>query len=774
MKKALLILFVTLYVLPNTYSQTITGKIISKEDLQPLPGATIKIFYNDSVLNNTYISNNEGIFSQKITVKEFNLNISYIGYKNVNMHIQNYALKDIDLGSIIMSADNSKILDDVTITAKNIRYDTDKMVVFPSIQQLKSSTKALDLLQHLQLSGLFVDPIMQKVSIAGTSDVIYKINGVNATLKQVAALKADQIQRIEYSKTPSIREADTNSGYINVIIKKEETGTYLNTSILGAVSTGFLNGDANIKTVFGKSELALDYYVNWRDYNHRWSTANEKYCYPDYDTIQIKQDGRKAPFGYLMQDINLTYAYNNTQNIFIFRFLNSINRSFDRNYIDLYKNANRTSILFRNIHSKSKDYTPSLDMYYSRIFDEKQGIDLNLVGTLMNSDYNRSLVDTYHDGDSDNTYIKNTTNGNKKSLIFESFYYNRKHKINYNIGLKSNYSHTNNKYNSVDINKINRLSIYPYISISSKIKNLSYTLGTGLQVLKDKDYSNSKNYFKNLTTLTLFYKKNDSWNIKNMFRFTPNFPNLSDLNEIDQKQDSLMIVRGNPLIKPSQTIYNKIELNCQMKSNINLTFGLNFRKTFDPIRNNYYFDTSVKSFITQRDNLKNEHQIGSNVDFEWNSILNIFNISSGAAYNHYQSKDNLNSLHLNSFDWYFFLNAQIKNISIDAGYKKPAKELTGQVIYLNENYSSVGISYKKNNLSINGGVILPFTYGTKYRTDIRNSAYQSVKNIYIKNNANMFYFGLSYNISWGKSIYKINKRLNNADRDNGILKIKDN
>lgn len=38
----------------------------------------------------------------------------------------------------------------------------------------------------------------------------------------------------------------------------------------------------------------------------------------------------------------------------------------------------------------------------------------------------------------------------------------------------------------------------------------------------------------------------------------------------------------------------------------------------------------------------------------------------------------------------------------------------------------------------------------------------------------MFYVSLSYNINWGRSIFQSNKRLQNSDRVNSILKVNDN
>lgn len=72
------------------------------------------------------------------------------------------------------------------------------------------------------------------------------------------------------------------------------------------------------------------------------------------------------------------------------------------------------------------------------------------------------------------------------------------------------------------------------------------------------------------------------------------------------------------------------------------------------------------------------------------------------------------------------------------------------------------------------GILFPFTKGSKYRTEQLNQVIASDRNVLIRNNRNMFYVSLSYNINWGRSIFQSNKRLQNADRMNNILKVNDN
>lgn len=750
------------------WGQDVKGKIVDGKDSSELSGVTIKILKSDSVYYSGTTTNAKGEFKFKIPFKQFYLIVSHIGYYESKLFVDNQdGSANKNLGNIIMhEATNS--LDEVVVAASPIIEDLNKLVAYPTSKQLKGSVSGVDLLQNLRLTGLFVDPIQQKIEIQGTSGVIYRINGVNATYQQVAALKADEIERVEYAQTPSARELASNSGVINLILKKARTGTYLFADAVGAVSTGFINGNANIKTVFGKSELSLSYVVNWRDYSKRWSHESETYYYPT-DTLILNKKGRYAPFGYLSQNINLGYTFNDVKNVLSIQFLNSTYASRDRNYIDVYREKPNPAQSFRNIYAKFDNYTPSLDLYYIRKINEQQAVEVNAVATLMNTDYTRSFVDRYPTHE---YVINNMTDGHKKSVIFEGLYYHNKKAINYNVGVKGSFSDVHNTYES-EKNRLKRLNLYPYASVDGKMKDIAYSIGTGVEMMYTNDMEKDTRYFRNLTTLSLFYKKNDVWSLRYTFRYTPSYPSLSDLNSIDQKQDSLIVIRGNPLLKPSQTINNKLTFTYAI-SKVRVTTGLSASKTFDAMGDAFFYDSNISSFVSITKNQEYNRRFGADMNIYLNSIFNLFSLSVGGNWDNYKTKGEGYVHKLNDLTWYVFGAMQLKDFTVDFGYRKPSRQLFGEMLVLSENYSSVGVTYKKKAFSVKTGLYYPFSSGTKYSTERKSAIAPSIRNVYVKDNANMFYVGLSYNISWGKSLFNVKKNMYNSDWDKGVLKINDN
>ena len=69
-------------------------------------------------------------------------------------------------------------------------------MAYPSAKQVEAATSSLGLLKSMMLPQLFVDPVQESISISGVSGVIYRINGVNASLQEVKALNPQQIARV--------------------------------------------------------------------------------------------------------------------------------------------------------------------------------------------------------------------------------------------------------------------------------------------------------------------------------------------------------------------------------------------------------------------------------------------------------------------------------------------------------------------------------------------------------------------------------------------------
>ena len=749
-------------------AQNISGRVLASDDSIPLSGATIRVLLQDSSYIKEFTTDKQGHFFGIIEHSICKLEISYLGYEKNIVMIQRTDSKDIKLGDIFL-APVSTDLEGVEVTAQSLIHKADKIIIYPNEKQVKASTSCLNLLQSLLLPNLFVDPVQESISIQGTSGVIYRINGVKASLNEVKVLKPDQIHRIDYKQIPAIRELDSNSGTIDFILKEPHTGTSISSSILSAITTGMLNGNFNLRTNYRRSVFSIDYNVNYRNYSKRKTSELEDYLFPDGDILVWDKQGEYAPFGYTQHNIGIGYLLKNQNDILNIRFNNSIYTQHDDNIMNIFQNQEK--ILHRNIYSIFSHYIPSIDFTYNRNLKNDQGIEINLVGTLSNYDYERRLRDTKENEVFSD--INNTTDGNLKSIIGEAFYWKEKKNFNFSAGLKSTYQFIHNNYYPSDDVTIRNFTGYPYLQINGIFNNISYTLGTGLEYQYQKQAGKSLNYFRNASSLSLSYKK-EKWNIKYSINYRPFFPNLSSLSDILQHIDTLSATKGNRELKPYSNLKNQIDFTVSDNRRFISILTLTTNKVFNPIQQDIVFSKFDNKFIYQEHNQDYDLNYGAQLIAQMSNIFNLFTIQAFGGWNYYKSKGDLYSHSYNDFYYGFYIGMMYKNLNINAVWRKPQKTLFGHYLMTGENYSNISASYKIKRVSLGCGIQFPFTEGAKYRTQRLAENASSDRNVLIRNNRNMFYLNLSYDINWGRSIFNINKRLYNSGNGNGILKINDN
>lgn len=104
-------------------------------------------------------------------------------------------------------------------------------------------------------------------------------------------------------------------------------------------------------------------------------------------------------------------------------------------------------------------------------------------------------------------------------------------------------------------------------------------------------------------------------------------------------------------------------------------------------------------------------------------------------------------------------------------YQTQKKSLVGQTTKSIPSMASVELSYKPiKDLTVTGGIRYPFYNSWKQVTSVSGtSLLQRTETERIVNNANMVYVNLVYNISFGKSKSGAKLKIQNKDRDSGIL-----
>ncbi len=764
----LLLLFVSLLYSNQVFGQTINGMILSATDSMPISGAAIKILRMDSTFIKGYISNADGSFSLQIPKNnQVKVIISYIGFSTSEIQLKGIN-GNTNVGKVFLSEDTKK-LGEVVVKANNIINTVNKSIIYLNSIQLKVSNSSLDLLKNLNLPGLYVDAIEQKVNING-SQPVYMINGVSKTLHEILTVNPQSIARIEYESSASIRYADKNvGGVINIILKQKEDGGSFYGNVFGSPQTGFLNSDIYSSYNWGKSEVSVNYFNDWRDYKHRWTDKNEEFI-SENKTIDRNFVGVNSPFGYLTQGVYLNYSYQPNNNMM---FYATFKNDFGNQHTSINGNITEQPTMlsyFRDSKSLFRSYAPALDLFLKKRLKNNQSLEINIVGTLQNNHYDRNLKDSVAPY---TTEMNNKIHNLHKSVISEIVYIKSFKKIYFNLGYQNKISYTKNIYtDNSAVERLHQNNNYAYGSMSGSINKFSYNIGTGIKIFSVKNDLDNKVYIKNHSMLSVMYALNDNFNIKLSSFYTPNIPGLSQLSNVTQKYDDILYIKGNPDLKAASTLGSKLYANYE-KGNFssNLTVGLQRQI------NTLYLDvepSANNTFISEPRNGVGDNNFNVEYKCSYSGLLNHINLYSTVGYNSFTSEGENFKHHLNNFYWDFTAQVYYGKWTLNGFYVKPKKTLMAQILDLGENNSLISLQYKHQNLSLFAAVKYPFaTNGWQWSQKDLSKVNPNTTSVYIKDNSRMILLGVTYSLDYGKKLRKLNKNLNNVDTSTNMLKVQE-
>lgn len=729
----------------------------------------------DSLIKNRLLTNKKGAFAWiGLPPRQYIFFIGLKGYRDVRILVDWKNDRNMDLGTIrLVPNDMEKGIElpEVTVQANSIIQKVDKMIVFPQAEQVKMSAGSMDLLHTLDLPGMNVNAIEQRVSIDGQAPV-YQINGRPQTREQVLGLKPDEIARIEYSNNPSIRYANQNvGGMINFILKERQTGGSVYTNITASPMTGFLNGTLSSTFNYKKSEFSLLYNNSWRDYDKRWTDRSEAFENGS-NRMERFSKGTNSPFGYLSQDINLGYTIQiDENNMFNATFINYFGRQHTSINAQIEQNGmGEIADFMRQSKAVFKAYSPSLDLFFLHKFRKGQSLEFNVVGTLNSGKYDRSLRDEYNDDTEE--LITNDADNKRRSLIAEVVYRKLFKSQQLSLGAKHIQSYTKNEYGGADaaMTEMTSGNTYLYGEWSGKIKRLSYSVGTGVKFYNVDNKTEKRDYIRNLTTLSLMYPIFKRLRVSYLFQFTPTLPTLSQLSDVEQTYEDILSVRGNAHLKAFHTMRNRFLFTYSYKK-LRANLWLSHTKAFDPISLFTFYESS--RFVSEYQNQHYNQQTNVQLDVNLSKLFNCLNLSIIGGWNRYSTSGSQYHHQLYNLYWSASMQAYHKGWNLSCSYTRPQKSLSGEVVNTGENYSTAMIGYRIKNLYVRGGVYYPFTSAWKSKTSSLSAANPYSETVRIKDNGNMIVLGVTYNFGYGKSLKKSRKNLKNADNEMGVLKVQE-
>lgn len=228
MKKITTLFFLILYY--TSFGQTVfSGKVVDSNK-NPIP------FCNVLLIDTNYSQNYVGGATDENGYFEIETNFSgSIIVKISNVGFQEYLSEKIDINQInsvfelgeILLSDEAFALDDVSVLAKKLPYkrEIDRTVISLENEPNTQGSSVLDILERTP--GVILDRQNNSLSMLGKDGVNVMINGkmtympTSALVQFLNGMSSDNVKSIELITTPPSKyDAEGNSGYINIELKK--------------------------------------------------------------------------------------------------------------------------------------------------------------------------------------------------------------------------------------------------------------------------------------------------------------------------------------------------------------------------------------------------------------------------------------------------------------------------------------------------------------------------------------------------------------------------
>jgi hypothetical protein len=664
---------------------------------------------------------------------------------------------------------DAKLLSEVVVTAHKEENAAGKTSYLITPNEVKGKTTALDLMNVIP--EITFNPTTQTLSEFGKGAVKILINGMNASERDLLALRPEDVQKLEHYDIPPERYV-TYGGVINVITKKKVDGWNGGLNLSNGLTAKYMNELLYFKYNKGKSQFSLNYYLNYRDYSSQFQ--NDFYQY-EFDGMDYqRQQQLKNHFGYGMHQVTLGYIYQDANNAFQLKLSPNYTSRHKRgkSSINLLEGESST---FRDGTNRlfSSEFDPVVDAYYNRKLPHKAEVSANVVGSgfFTHTTYSNQ---EYASGTSSLLLNDKAKERNRKYSIYAEAYYD----INlpfgqwtsgYSLEAYTMHSKVDNVFSNSSFTT-NFSQNYLYTELTGQKGRWGYYASLGVSKNRNKTVEKTYNYWLFMPRFYLQYKlsyKGVNY-LRLLFTRSMDEPNIASLSNNMSYVTDQIVKQGNPYLQRSDK--NSISLsyvNYAPVIRYNIRFLYNYIKS--PIIP--YYKMGDDAIFYTYENGNNSQIYGADIlfmliPFKKNlltasiraSVKNIsFNSPSMGKYSH----------------WYtpiiYQLNFLYKKWSAVYQGRVVSSNLDGLYLSDDENISWAQISYRLKKVILSIGCLWPLAKAKYYTRTIPQSLVAESFRTHIKDDNSLFTIGIVWNISQGAT-YKDRKRnLQYQDTDAGTF-----
>lgn len=729
-------------------SMDISGRIMD-ENKHCIMAATIQCFIQDSVFLGGGISNDEGLFSLSIpsSPKAYKLLIKYLGYKD-KVLLLNGGTKECKLGDIMLLKD-TKQLDEVVVTGQQIARTTDKVLYFPSKEQLRHASDGYNALALMMIPTLDVDPFTKKVSTI-QGETLLCINGREASSDEIRNLNPKDILRIDFYDQHHPEYPNATS-VIDYILVHHDMGGAVAVNGQQHLNKGAGNYRATGQLFNKKSEFFVSVSDSYNNYTPKRSFESSTNLKIPKETIINEALSLPSPQNKNIVNSYFNYLYQDKKNQFYVTLILNQDKS-DEDNLSMQTYSNEPIRYKVKDNSFSRDLNPALKIEYTRSLEHEQKVRIRISGSYNKNKYDRRYTALQNE---EMMSAYNTQAKENNYMITPSLMYMKTVRKNDVIFALLTYDHTYaNTWYKIDgqlsedyqTKGEGMLTLGYALRLKDKLK-MTVQWADQLTYIDNKKESSLQHFFRPGLFVTYMINKNNS------IRFTTSLESgdlgLQYRSLTEQRIDKYQIRRGNPDVKTLKFYLMSLTYSLNT-SFFNFAYNTSFDVTTDVPYERVSYDGNRNLFV-------HDYAVGgAGYDFETGPRIRWKVIPGKLTFDlaGYYAKRSLyawKKLDVNSFRASAKLLFLYKNIMA-----------SGEIVSSQKNFNDVGFSYRTpltyhfnigynlNNWYFELGTRNPFSTFVERREYVSDIYSSYSRNYAPKINDHVFYMNVSYRFNWGK------------------------
>ena len=618
-------------------------------------------------------------------------------------------------------SNDSIALQEVVVKAARVVNKEDGKLIFPSDIQKQRSFSGFSLLGKLALSHIRVDEAGRSISATDhKGEVQIRINGILANMHDVQMLDVASIMSVDYIDSPGVRYGKNIAYVIDIHTRRASSGGSLGFNLTNALTTKLGSNDVYASVNRGKSQLNILY----------------EQTYVDNKASEYNEDAQ-----YLLHD------------------------------------GSEYQISRKIMNGATQNYGNTLQLKYNLADSALYVFQTTLTTDFCNQPYTSNEM-WFSESGKPAYPVYRTSKGRTYSLIAEAIYENRLKPFTFSAGTNLNWKYMDNQYlgDVVSENGIRSLGIYGFAQIKGSLgqfkegtSRLTYVAGFGLSNQSYRQGDEEFSFWLCRPKLTLAYSLTSSFQIRLGSELSQHISQIAMISDTRIRKNSMEWTVGNPSLKPSSRYENWVVFSFS-KPRINTDFTLNYRinRHCDLAK---YTRTENDQFLYSQTNQPHCNMLYLTNDTRFDIIPDhlIFSVNAG-IYRFFNKGDEYSHCYT-AYNYGGTLQGYWGKWTVMLYADNGWNFMEGENIGHNPPSLAASASYHMGDFDFTLYMHNPFMAHPKsYSAEIVNALLRKQVCGYDNSEGNLFRIGVAWNINRGKEYRKIQRNINNEERETGILK----